>query len=88
MNVMLHRRLARAATGVITAGLLCTGLVWAANPAAAAAAPYPGLSQDLGQISASSMVLAKNKLFIATGNTILVRSLSGAAITSLSNEFG
>ncbi|HJQ03403.1 MAG TPA: hypothetical protein VJ851_17540 [Jatrophihabitans sp.] len=89
MNVMRHRGPARVLAGVITStGLIATTLVYAAAPAVAAPAPYAGLSTDLGITAASSMVITQGKLFIGTGNSVQVRSLTGQLISTITGEMG
>lgn len=85
---MRHRGPARAAAGVIAAGLLTTSLVWAAAPAGAIPAPAPGMSIDLGLTSASSMVIAQGKLLIGTGNSVQLRSLTGQLLSTVTGEMG
>jgi hypothetical protein len=72
----------------LTMAALGAGLLTAAAPAEATPAPTAGMSFDLGITTASSMVTAQGKLFIGTGNSVQVRSLTGQLISTVTGEMG
>jgi DNA-binding beta-propeller fold protein YncE len=89
-----RRRTAALLATTTAAGLLFAGgaglAAAAPRPASTAAvpAPVPGLSVSLGISTAKAMVQAEGKLFIATGDTIQVRSYRGALLHTIVGESG